>query len=671
LRILLIVHHSLDASSGAAGSVMALAHEYRAAGHVVEVMGTEGLRWVPARFRGLLFPAHVALRARLGRAWDVIDASTGDAWLWAVTLGRARTALLVTRSHGLEHLADHALRSDASEGLARLSRIYHLYRGGLHLWEVKKSLLVADACLFLNRRERQYAVTELGVSEAVAHVVPNGLPAELLGLAPPEHSVPSRFVGLGSFGLSRKGSAYLVAAARELLEAMPDSTLLLAGVGIPTDAVLANFPTALRARIRVVERYTRTELPSLLRGHHVLLFTSTMEGFGNVVLEAMACGVVPVAFDIAGPDEIIVNGATGILVPPRSVPKLVRSVLELLEGDALDEIRCAAHGAAQSWGWASSASSRLAAYRTHMHGAHRRGLGLPTSYRLLERYGHLSTRVLGRPVGKWHMWIWLGSLRRRLGLRTSVVFPLAHGELACDLTDTRCLTALAEANADHPESFIFRDLFGHGGTLVDIGANHGGLTMSAARAGRPDLAIVVEANASLIPNLERTVGSLASVEAEVHHVALGETDGGVGTLFVPTHSSGYASVLGGYAGVYGRTEALEVGLRTLDSLLAGRPLPTPVLVKIDVEGADLSVLRGGRSFIEEHRPMLLLELNQTALEAAGESPASLITLLADLGYPAFSETVDPTIRRPIAELDDGRQRNVLVWSEPGPATRTG
>jgi len=56
------------------------------------------------------------------------------------------------------------------------------------------------------------------------------------------------------------------------------------------------------------------------------------EPFGNVVLEGMACGVAVVAPDAGGPAELLVNGETGVLVPPDDVHALAEA-LEVLAGD--------------------------------------------------------------------------------------------------------------------------------------------------------------------------------------------------------------------------------------------------------------------------------------------------------------------------------------------------
>jgi N-acetyl-alpha-D-glucosaminyl L-malate synthase BshA len=68
---------------------------------------------------------------------------------------------------------------------------------------------------------------------------------------------------------------------------------------------------------------------------HVLLMPSEMESFGLVALEAMACGVAPVATKVGGVPELITQGETGFMEAMGDVPAQAARVVELLTDDAL------------------------------------------------------------------------------------------------------------------------------------------------------------------------------------------------------------------------------------------------------------------------------------------------------------------------------------------------
>jgi len=76
---------------------------------------------------------------------------------------------------------------------------------------------------------------------------------------------------------------------------------------------------------------------------HVLLMPSEMESFGLVALEAMSCGVAPVATYVGGVPELIANGENGFMEPVGDITAQAARVTELLTHDALHQ-RIAAAG---------------------------------------------------------------------------------------------------------------------------------------------------------------------------------------------------------------------------------------------------------------------------------------------------------------------------------------
>lgn len=71
----------------------------------------------------------------------------------------------------------------------------------------------------------------------------------------------------------------------------------------------------------------------------------------------------------------------------------------------------------------------------------------------------------------------------------------------------------------------------------------------------------------------------------------------------------------------------------LDDLLAGESLEgRPILIKCDVEGAELLVLRGAEAFLRRSAPALLLSVHPPALPSYGHSKADIETFLKRLGY---------------------------------------
>jgi len=83
-----------------------------------------------------------------------------------------------------------------------------------------------------------------------------------------------------------------------------------------------------------------------------------------------------------------------------------------------------------------------------------------------------------------------------------------------------------------------------------------------------------------------------------------------------------------------RTELIEVTVERLDDALPEDYVPT--LIKIDVEGAELGVLRGARATLATHRPLLVFEHGLGSADHYGTAPEDVHDLLAEeLGYRVF------------------------------------
>ncbi|CAG1022322.1 N-acetyl-alpha-D-glucosaminyl L-malate synthase [Methylococcales bacterium] len=75
----------------------------------------------------------------------------------------------------------------------------------------------------------------------------------------------------------------------------------------------------------------RNDIPALMHATDVLVLTSIQEAFGRVIIEAMAASKPVVATKSGGPEEIIVDGETGFLVPVKDAQAIANKVTYLLE----------------------------------------------------------------------------------------------------------------------------------------------------------------------------------------------------------------------------------------------------------------------------------------------------------------------------------------------------
>lgn len=81
----------------------------------------------------------------------------------------------------------------------------------------------------------------------------------------------------------------------------------------------------------------RSDVPAILAAAELAVLPTLREGLPNVILEAMAAGKPVVASRVGGVPELVVDGETGFLVPPRDPEALARGVLTLLGDPARAE----------------------------------------------------------------------------------------------------------------------------------------------------------------------------------------------------------------------------------------------------------------------------------------------------------------------------------------------
>jgi N-acetyl-alpha-D-glucosaminyl L-malate synthase BshA len=110
--------------------------------------------------------------------------------------------------------------------------------------------------------------------------------------------------------------------------------LLMAGDG-PERSPAEHLARELKVDRHVTFLGKQSHVERLIPLAHVLLMPSQLESFGLVALEAMACGVVPVATRVGGVPELITDGEDGFLEAPGDVAAQAARVVQLLSNDDL------------------------------------------------------------------------------------------------------------------------------------------------------------------------------------------------------------------------------------------------------------------------------------------------------------------------------------------------
>jgi glycosyltransferase involved in cell wall biosynthesis len=231
--------------------------------------------------------------------------------------------------------------------------------------------------------QSSYEVAELvrlGVPRQLINLVPGGVDPDLFtaeGPAQPRGR-NGRILCVGRLA-ERQGYGDVIRALR----AVPGAECVI--VGGPPGAELGSDAVAgrLRAvadsagvaeRVRLVGGVPRADLPAWYRSADALACTPRYEPFGNTALEAMACGVPVVAYALGGYTDSVVDGVTGLLVPPRDVRSLASALRRLLAEPArrLSYATAAVDRAVSCYAWRRTADQLTKLYQRLID--NRRGL---------------------------------------------------------------------------------------------------------------------------------------------------------------------------------------------------------------------------------------------------------------------------------------------------------
>ncbi len=186
-----------------------------------------------------------------------------------------------------------------------------------------------------------------------------------------------------------------------------------------------------------------------------------------------------------------------------------------------------------------------------------------------------------------------------------------------------------------------RELVKPGDVVWDIGANVGLFCFAAAaRAGSRGEILAVEPDLWLVGLLRRSVEEQPDGSAPVRVLGVAAGDSvGVAEFCIAARGRA-ANHLLGYGGSQtgGTRDKQFVVTVTLDWLMERfRP---PAVLKIDVEGAEELVLRGGRQILSQAKPAVLIEVYEENAEAVG-------SLLREYGYKFYDAELPREQRRPL------------------------
>jgi glycosyltransferase involved in cell wall biosynthesis len=294
---------------------------------------------------------------RLVRTWRPDVVHLHSFWLWPVarTIREQTGAPLVYTVHSLDR-AEYELGGGPPECLSQ--------------WATQEDVIAAaDRVVALTESERALLCRYHPAAGARVRTVGNGIADGAAARRAARRRARNRdrpgdapeapvVLFTGRF-VARKGVGELLEAIPRVLDQAPETRFVLAGGHRHLDEASAErlwLPAALRERrdrVRFTGWLTPAELAAWYAAADVLVVPSWYEPFGMVVLEGMLHGLAVAAAAVGGPAEILDQGRTGLLFPPRDAGALARTILRLV-GDPPLRGRlglAAAHEVRRRWLW--------------------------------------------------------------------------------------------------------------------------------------------------------------------------------------------------------------------------------------------------------------------------------------------------------------------------------
>lgn len=192
--------------------------------------------------------------------------------------------------------------------------------------------------VFVNSEQYRRSWMDRGFDPAKLKILPRGLDTDLFQPArrdpnfwqrykPKRDGVRLLYVGR----ISREKDLDLLSTAyRQLREADLPVVLFMVGDGPYAKTLAETLPDV------VFTGYlTGIELATAYASADIFVFPSTTDTFGNVVIEAQACGLPVIVSDLGGPKELVEDGVDGIVTRAHDADDLVRAIRSLVENEAL------------------------------------------------------------------------------------------------------------------------------------------------------------------------------------------------------------------------------------------------------------------------------------------------------------------------------------------------
>src|SRR3954454_6311055 len=261
---------------------------------------------------------------------------------WRLSRAIKRLQPDIIHAHDPHGVAMAALALSMSTQLAKPPLVaarrvdFHLRGNALSRWKYRQ----VDCFICASEAVRKMLIAD-GVPAARAVTVHEGIDLGHVDAAPPAdlhaelwlpHNSP--IVGNVAALVPHKGQRHLIEAAAIVVKQVPDARFVIAGAG----ELRASLERQIKERH--LEKHVfllgfRPDVLSLHKAFDVFVMSSVTEGLGTSLLAPRACGKPIVATTAGGMPEVVADGDTGILVPPRDDAALAAAIVRMLKDERL------------------------------------------------------------------------------------------------------------------------------------------------------------------------------------------------------------------------------------------------------------------------------------------------------------------------------------------------
>jgi len=211
---------------------------------------------------------------------------------------------------------------------------FHLRQNSFSRWKHRQ----VDCFICASEAIRQMLVAD-GVPPDRTVTVHEGIDLDHVRSAPAVNVheafwLPHRAPVVGNVAalVPHKGQRHLIEAAHLVIQQMPDVRFLILGEGELRDS-LERLVREHHLEKHVFLPGFRTDVLGCMKGFDLFVMSSVTEGLGTALLDAMACGKAIVGTRTGGIPEVVEDGETGRLVPPRDHAAMAQAILNMLADD--------------------------------------------------------------------------------------------------------------------------------------------------------------------------------------------------------------------------------------------------------------------------------------------------------------------------------------------------